>query len=254
MAISLRASKHGLLLVDRARRQKGWFKSQKEWLEAAEVAGASLRRFWLSEPIKRENFIKICEVIGIDWEEVADTSESVDSLPDAIERMKRLYTKVAELDPMLDEKTAQLDEETLKSLCYGWLHELFTLMLKATESLNPDKSFYLITREIIHKIGTLFESHDSQPEEAQGLFAKIVVKDEPGALHQVTGKFEDKEINISQLHIVQDGEGMATLKIYCQSSSEKPMDKTARDELETAIKGLTRVISAEVEKLAQEQP
>lgn len=72
MAVSLKASNRGLEVVDAARRERGWTKASMEWCKAAQVALASLKRFWLGRPIKQETFVAICQAVGIDWREVAD--------------------------------------------------------------------------------------------------------------------------------------------------------------------------------------
>jgi predicted amino acid-binding ACT domain protein len=239
MAVSLRASKHGLIVVDRIRRQRGWNKSQQEWIEAAEISPASLRRFWLSERITRQNFLKICEVIGIPWEEVADQSDPVENLPSAVERMKRLFSKTVEADWTINERAPKLNEATMHTLCLGWIHELFILMVQATEATHPEKSFYRLTQELIYKIGSLYES---QPEEAPGFFVKVTVTDKPGSLHKVTGVFLEQEVNISQVHIVPDGEGRAALKISCEAEDGKPISAKAKRALEKALEKLTGVV------------
>jgi len=72
MAVTLKASKEGLEMVDRARRKRGWAKADGEWCKVAETAPASLKRFWRGMLIKRDTFIGICQAVGIDWQEIAD--------------------------------------------------------------------------------------------------------------------------------------------------------------------------------------
>ena len=76
MAVTLRASKEGLEMVDRARRKRGWAKADEEWCNVAQTAPASLKRFWRGILIKRDTFIAICEAVGINWQEIADLSET----------------------------------------------------------------------------------------------------------------------------------------------------------------------------------
>lgn len=66
------ASEEGLLIVDKARRTKGWTKSDRVWCDAAYVAQPTLRRFWKREKIQAENFKAICRAIGCDWQDVAE--------------------------------------------------------------------------------------------------------------------------------------------------------------------------------------
>lgn len=76
MAVTLKASKEGLEIVDRARRKRGWAKADEEWCNVAKTAPASLKRFWRGILIKRDTFIAICQALGMDWQEIADLSET----------------------------------------------------------------------------------------------------------------------------------------------------------------------------------
>jgi predicted NACHT family NTPase len=74
MALTLIASETGLGIVDRARKQKGYNKTNAlNWLEAAAVSRSSLDKFWARQPIKHENFAAICMAVGVDWETVVNT-------------------------------------------------------------------------------------------------------------------------------------------------------------------------------------
>jgi hypothetical protein len=73
---SVRASEEGLKRVDRARRRMGWTKTRSKvwWLEA-NVAQATLRRFW-KQRISLDGFIAICKAVGIDdWQEIVNWSD-----------------------------------------------------------------------------------------------------------------------------------------------------------------------------------
>jgi NACHT domain/Pentapeptide repeats (8 copies) len=78
MAISIKASIQGLATVDLARRKKGWTKSSSSWLARAHVSLATLKRFWLRNPIRVDYFMDICKAIDIDWQEIAE--REMDSL------------------------------------------------------------------------------------------------------------------------------------------------------------------------------
>jgi hypothetical protein len=70
---SLRASEPGLILIDQARRQRGWQKQASAWFQAALTSQATLKRFWQREPIHRESFIEICRAVGIhEWQQIAE--------------------------------------------------------------------------------------------------------------------------------------------------------------------------------------
>ncbi|MGD1806603.1 NB-ARC domain-containing protein [Dapis sp. BLCC M126] len=72
MAVTLRASKEGLEKIDKARRRKGWTKTELAWCQLALTSQATLKRFWRSLPIERDAFINICKEVGINWEKIVD--------------------------------------------------------------------------------------------------------------------------------------------------------------------------------------
>ncbi|MBD1832918.1 NACHT domain-containing protein [Cyanobacteria bacterium FACHB-472] len=74
MAVSLRASRQGLEIVDHARKKKKWTKRAAAWYDAALVGEAALKKFWQRRPIVQENFVAICEAVGQKWEEIVDNS------------------------------------------------------------------------------------------------------------------------------------------------------------------------------------
>jgi WD40 repeat protein len=89
MALTLIASEAGLEIVDRARKQKGYNKTNTaNWLEAAAVSRSSLDKFWARQPIKHENFVGICAAVGIDWETVVDKSDRDGNDPQQAEASK----------------------------------------------------------------------------------------------------------------------------------------------------------------------
>ncbi|MGA9379632.1 MAG: NB-ARC domain-containing protein [Phormidium sp.] len=96
MAVTLRASKEGLKMVDRARRKCGWTKADEEWCKVAQTAPASLKRFWRGILIKRDTFIAICQALGINWQEIADLSETEEKpeTPKAVKITHLLPTKL----------------------------------------------------------------------------------------------------------------------------------------------------------------
>jgi predicted NACHT family NTPase len=77
MALTLIASETGLGIVDRARKQKGYNKTNAlNWLEAAVVSRSSLDKFWARKPITHENFVAICRAVGVEWQTVVDESDN----------------------------------------------------------------------------------------------------------------------------------------------------------------------------------
>jgi WD40 repeat protein len=75
MVNSLRASTQGLELVDQLRKQKGWTKYSAAWYETALTSEATLRRFWRRVPIQAETFIQICQAVGVNELDVAQSEE-----------------------------------------------------------------------------------------------------------------------------------------------------------------------------------
>jgi predicted amino acid-binding ACT domain protein len=244
MAISIKASERGLVLMDQARRQRGWRKQESEWMKAAAVSPASVKRFWLGQAIKQETFIALCEAIGVDWQEIAGIDTTTD-VPGVVEKMKHLFIRTVELDLA---KGPKLDEATEKTLCYGLLFELFTLMVKAVEIVNVNKGVFKVTQGVIHKISTLFES---QPDKPLSYIAQVLVVDQPGSLYAVTGVFAHKQLNIHQIHIVAVGEDQSVLKIYYYPSDKQVEDEQSRRDLEKELNQLLQVEKAEVWKLGE---
>ena len=76
MVSSLRMSKEGLEIVEQARKKKGWTKTAAAWCTKALTTEATLKRFWRQVPIQEETFTKICEVVGVNWEDVLDKNLS----------------------------------------------------------------------------------------------------------------------------------------------------------------------------------
>lgn len=79
MAVTLRASKQGLEIVDRERRKKGWTKQYYAWSQPEKtdviISIASFKRFWSRTPIERDTFVLICQRVGVnDWEEIVDNT------------------------------------------------------------------------------------------------------------------------------------------------------------------------------------
>ena len=76
MAVSLRASKHGLKLVDQARKKKGWTAIAAAWCDEAKTSLATLKRFRQGLPIQQDTFKEICRAVGVEWEEIVDNNLS----------------------------------------------------------------------------------------------------------------------------------------------------------------------------------
>ncbi|PSB21196.1 NACHT domain-containing protein [Phormidesmis priestleyi ULC007] len=75
MAETLRASRNGLEQIDRARRRLGWNRQSTAWYAQAHTSLATLKRFLRGEPIDRDAFIELCQIVGVrDWQTIADPS------------------------------------------------------------------------------------------------------------------------------------------------------------------------------------
>jgi WD40 repeat protein len=111
MALTLTASETGLEIVDRARKQKGYNKTNAvNWLEAAAVSRSSLDKFWARQPIKHENFVGICAAVGVDWQTVVDITENEDRL--------RTGAEVSKLEKFNGLKIAKQIHDWLTALRY----------------------------------------------------------------------------------------------------------------------------------------
>lgn len=66
-----KASEYGLDKVNDARFEMGWDRLDQSWIEAANVSRETLKNFWERSKIPEDDFIAICQAVGIeDWEEI----------------------------------------------------------------------------------------------------------------------------------------------------------------------------------------
>ncbi|MEB3178142.1 MAG: AAA family ATPase [Nostocaceae cyanobacterium] len=83
MAVSLRASKQGLEIVDTARKKKGWAVTAASWCDAAHTSQATLKRFRQRKAINQDVFVAICKAVGIEnWEEIVDNTLALEVRPE----------------------------------------------------------------------------------------------------------------------------------------------------------------------------
>ena len=71
---SIGASKEGLQKVEKVIDRIGWTKYSVAWADKAEVSPTTLKRFWRKDCIRPQNFMKICQAVGVNWEEIVDES------------------------------------------------------------------------------------------------------------------------------------------------------------------------------------
>lgn len=73
MENTLKASEQGLVIVDQARKRKGWNRQSVAWSQLALTTVSCLKQFWRGERIQRDTFIRLCQAVGIvDWSTIAD--------------------------------------------------------------------------------------------------------------------------------------------------------------------------------------
>jgi hypothetical protein len=79
MAVSIKVSKQGLQIVDKARKKKGWTATASAWCDAAKISVSTLKRFREGQSIRQDALINICKAVGIEnWQEiVAQESQEV---------------------------------------------------------------------------------------------------------------------------------------------------------------------------------
>ncbi|MBP0020960.1 MAG: NACHT domain-containing protein [Cyanobacteria bacterium SBLK] len=66
----MRLSVQGKIIMEQARERLGWTKADLRLIEAVHTAEGTLRRFWDRKSIRSDTFKRICEVVGVDWQEV----------------------------------------------------------------------------------------------------------------------------------------------------------------------------------------
>lgn len=122
MVASLKASKQGLEIVDRRRRLKGWKKTEKAWCELADVSKDTLNRFWRSISVRQENFVNICEVVGVEnWQEIVDFSKETEVEPTSKPKWSlELKATVDETDKPLIENLITFSKERLGYPSVTW--------------------------------------------------------------------------------------------------------------------------------------
>ena len=73
---SYQLSQESLQEIEQARKRKGWNRTDMEWCEQAEVSESTLKRFLRRKRISADNFINICDAVGIkDWQRLAGLEE-----------------------------------------------------------------------------------------------------------------------------------------------------------------------------------
>lgn len=154
MAATLRASTEGLKVVDKARRKKGWTKTEKAWVDLALTSKSTLRRFWTGNSIHSDTFKEICKAVEVrDWEDIADSQTSEQIRKDS-QAASGKFTKriVIELDT---------DLETIDP------QKLHDVIAKLSQMGSPTIKFQDISEG---SIKLLFEGSLSELEQLETLF------------------------------------------------------------------------------------
>ncbi len=66
----LQASESGLIRIKRAIEIKRWEKVDKRWIKAAKTSVENLENFWNRLKIPEDDFIRICQAVDVDWEDI----------------------------------------------------------------------------------------------------------------------------------------------------------------------------------------
>ena len=81
MASSYKLSEEGKTAIDMARRRKGWKRTSHRWADEAMISSSTLKRFLSRRPVSGDNFIALCEAVGIDnWLSLVDRQNSDNTL------------------------------------------------------------------------------------------------------------------------------------------------------------------------------
>ncbi|CAD5954731.1 hypothetical protein PCC9214_02785 [Planktothrix tepida] len=84
MSVSLRASQSGRVSIEQARKKKGWSANSSMWCSYVPTSPATLKRFREGKAISQDAFIKLCETVGVKWEDVVDHSSPTSSQPEQV--------------------------------------------------------------------------------------------------------------------------------------------------------------------------
>jgi hypothetical protein len=102
----MRASGPGLLIIDQARRLRGWNKQSEIWCHKAHTSRATLKRFWRGESIDQGTFIAICQAVGVsDWAKIAQVGAPAQSQHLELSTMPDVpvfWGRTRELDQLTD--------------------------------------------------------------------------------------------------------------------------------------------------------
>lgn len=84
MVLTLKASESGRKIIDQARKSKGLTANSSKWCGYVPTSPATLKRFREGKPISQDVFIKLCEAVGANWEDIADNLTPPSSQPELL--------------------------------------------------------------------------------------------------------------------------------------------------------------------------
>lgn len=64
------ASEPGLTIVEQAIKIRHWKKVDKRWITSAKISVENLEKFWNKLEIPEDDFIRICDAINVDWQDI----------------------------------------------------------------------------------------------------------------------------------------------------------------------------------------
>lgn len=76
MTRSCKLSREGLLAVEQAIVMKGWKRTEKKWVQTADVSQSTLKRFLGGNPVSISCFISLCSALGLEWQELVDWEDN----------------------------------------------------------------------------------------------------------------------------------------------------------------------------------
>ncbi|MTJ55949.1 ATP-binding protein [Anabaena sp. UHCC 0253] len=111
MAVSLKLSEPGRKKVEEKRKRNGWSANSSAWCGDACTSVATLKRFREGKAINQEVFQKLCEAVGVNWEDVVETDVSASSQPQitpAFSQFDESWVGREELIPQLKDKLEEI--------------------------------------------------------------------------------------------------------------------------------------------------
>jgi hypothetical protein len=84
MAVTLKLSQSGKKIIEQARKKKGFDADSTSWCQESYTRPATLKRFRARIAISQDVFIKLCEAVGVNWQDVVDNSSPTSSQPEQV--------------------------------------------------------------------------------------------------------------------------------------------------------------------------